>query len=215
MDNEAVVIENRLALAETCSISPLQMLFPDQCHSSRVIDIVSTVDPFDLSNTDGLVTRRKGICLCILAADCVPILLYDPFEQVIAALHAGWRGTYGRIVSRAIERMVKIYGCKPAHILAGIGPSISQQQYEVGNEVSGYFKLLFSDHPEIVKKNPDTGKDHIDLQGANRILLHRAGLKDEHMEVSSLCTFNNPDLFFSARRDGVECGRFATGIMLI
>jgi hypothetical protein len=110
--------------------------------------------------------------------------------------------------------MVQTWACKPEDILACIGPSISQDHYEVGEEVSAYFRVLFSDHPEIVIRNPETNKDHIDLKEANHILLHRAGVKEEHIEISGLCTYSQPDLFFSARRDGRDSGRFATGIIL-
>jgi YfiH family protein len=214
LDEPEHVKNNRSQVAETLGIPFERMLFPDQCHSDRVKEVDANSHPADMERTDGLVTRAKGVCLCILAADCVPVLLYDPVEGAIAALHAGWKGTYGRIVSRAVERMVRTWACKPEHILACIGPAISQNRYEVGDEVSQYFRLLFSDYPHIIRRNENTGKDNLDLKEANRILLHRAGVKDEHIEISPLCTYDRPDLFFSARRDGMHCGRFASGIMI-
>jgi len=208
------VTKNHSLLAETLGIASGKIFFPDQCHTDRVKEITESSTPAYLESTDGLVTCVRGVCLCVLAADCVPVLLYDPVERVVAALHAGWRGTYEQIVSKAIERMVQTRGCKPDRILACIGPAISQEHYEVGDEVSAYFRLLFSDHPEIVKRNPETNNDHIDLKKANHILLQRGGVKEDHIEISELCTYSHPELFFSARRDGADSGRFATGIML-
>ncbi len=214
-DNPGHVIENRGRLADILGIMEHNIFFPDQCHTDRVKEIKKSELPIDLTATDGLVTNEKGLCLCIHTADCVPVLLYDPVQRVIAAVHAGWRGTYGRIVSRAVERMVRTYACKPENILACIGPAISQEIYEVGEEVTGHFRLLFADYPEVIRNNPHTGKDHIDLKVSNRILLRRAGLCNEHIEISTVCTYKSVDNFFSARRDGFECGRFATGIMMV
>jgi polyphenol oxidase len=214
-DREESVYANRLLLAGELGLPVELMFFPDQCHTDNVRVIGNTDGPEDLSQTDALVTCRPGVAMIVLTADCVPVLLYDPVKQVIAAVHAGWKGTALQIVSKAIHEMVSIYSSDPADILAGIGPSISRSAYEVGDDLSRLFRLVFTDDTPVIRENPLTGKDHIDLQDANRILLRRAGLKDEHIEVSGLCTFSNPELFFSARRDGFHTGRFASGIFLI
>ena len=213
-DDPANVLENRKILADSVGIGTGQILFPDQCHTNHIKEIKNTVLYDNLDSTDGLITRDKGICLCVLAADCVPVILYDPEGKAVAALHAGWRGTCEKIVSEAVQRMGRNYSSNPEHILACIGPSISQKYYEVGDEVSASFRSMFSDHPEIVRYNPDAGKNHIDLQAANRILLQKSGLTGEHIEIMNVCTYSHPELFFSARRDGYACGRFASGIML-
>jgi YfiH family protein len=206
---------NRQILADYIGIQANELVFPDQCHASRIMEVNGSNYKRLHKETDGLITREKGLCLCILAADCVPVILYDPVRQAIAALHAGWRGTYSRIVCRGVERMVRVFGSKPQNILAGIGPAISQLHYEVGEDVEKHFHILFSDYPEIFKKNERTGKAHLDLKNANSILLQRSGVLKEHIEVSSVCTYSSPELLFSARRDGLECGRFATGVMLL
>jgi YfiH family protein len=177
-DNPEHIMENRKRLAAKIGIETENLIIPDQCHTDNVQILTKDRKYVDLSMTDALITNAKGICLCILVADCVPILLYDPKKKLIAAVHAGWRGTVSRIVSRTLEHMIKILGSKPENILAGIGPAISQQNYEVGNEVADRFEFLFSDHPEITTKKPETGKTHIDLQSANRVLLLRAGLSE-------------------------------------
>jgi YfiH family protein len=209
------VIQNRSILAKEIGLQPDHLLFPDQCHTNRV-KIVSKEDSHrDLAETDALVTDQAGIGLCILAADCVPVLLFDPVRKVVAAMHAGWKGTVRQIVTTTIGQMKNSFGSDPCNILAGIGPAISQKKYEVGDEVTAQFRTLFNDHPEIIWRNPQTGSDHLDLQEANRILLLESGISTKNIEVMRICTWSNPDLFFSARRDGFNCGRFATGIMLI
>jgi len=214
-DDPENVTENRRRLARYLEISPDHLIIPDQCHTDRVQILTDTWKDTDLSKTDALITNKRRICLCILVADCVPILLYDPANQVIASVHSGWRGTVSLIVSRTLEQMIKIFGTKPGDVMAGIGPAISQMKFEVGMEVAERFEFLFSDCPEILWKNSKTGKTHIDLQTANRKLLQRAGLCEEKIETIHTCTFATPDLFFSARRDGIHCGRFGAGIMMI
>lgn len=214
-DNDMLVTQNRKLLSRTLKISDENLFFPDQCHTNHVKEVDHNTSPADLSETDALITQTKGICLCILTADCVPVLLYDPQEKVIAAIHAGWRGTAGRIVARTIESMVKSFSTKPENIIAAIGPAISQERYEVGDEVAEDLKVFFHDQPSIVIMNPKSGKYHIDLKKANKELLLRYGVKNKNIEVSSYCTFHDKDLFFSARRDGIHCGRFGTGIILV
>lgn len=214
-DKPENVIENRKRIASKLGISENNLIFPDQCHTDNVKIIEDDWERMDVSKTDALVTDKSRICLYILTADCVPILLYDQEKKVIASVHAGWRGTVSRIVSRTIDQMIKNYTSYPHDIIAGIGPAISQKYYEVGEDVATQFYFLFGDHPEILWKNPRTEKVHIDLQLANKILLLRSGLIENHIETIRLCTYENSELFFSARRDGIQCGRFGTGIMLI
>jgi YfiH family protein len=213
-DDPSSVFENRNRLANSLGIPLIRIVFPDQCHTTNIKEINSHSSYIDLSETDGLITRENNICLCILAADCVPVLLYDPVQHAIAALHAGWRGTCGQIVIKAIEFMVAKYRSNPEQIIACIGPAISMECYDVNKDVSSFFQSLFYDFPEIIWKNPKTKKEHIDLKLANSILLQRSGLKAHHIEINPLCTYRSPSLLFSARRDGIECGRFSAGIMM-
>lgn len=214
-DRKNIVASNRSILAKTLEIPEEKILFPDQCHTNHIKVVEAGTSLQDLPETDALITQTTGLCLCVLTADCVPVLLFDPKEKVVAAIHAGWRGTVGRIVPRTIERMVKSFSSRPENIVAAIGPSISQRNYEVGNEVAEKFHVFFHDKPSIIKKKKEGGKYHIDLKEANKELLLRNGVKDKNLEISEKCTFDMPDLFFSARRDGLQSGRFATGIMLL
>ncbi|MBN1951025.1 MAG: peptidoglycan editing factor PgeF [Bacteroidales bacterium] len=208
------VAENRILLAEEIGLNPRQMHFPDQCHTNHIKIIESRFDIPDLKETDGVITHQKGICLCVLAADCVPILLYDSVKQVVAAVHSGWRGTAGSIIIKAIEQMTGEYGSKPERIMAGIGPAISAPNYEVGGEVVQKLESLFGKNEQVISFNGRAGKAHVDLKEANRLLLLEAGLKPGRIEVMDDCTFSKPEYFFSARRDGYHTGRFAAGIFL-
>ena len=214
-DRFSRVRKNRERIADSIGVGYDRLLFPDQCHTDRVKVITATQVDVDLTETDALITNQKDLGIGILAADCVPILLFDPVKRIIGAVHTGWRGTAKRIVSRTIEKMIKRFGARPVDMLAGIGPAISQEKYEAGAEVVAPFKTLFSDHPNIIIEKKTHQKAHIDLQEANRVLLLRAGLKNEHIEVMNICTYSNPELFFSARRDGFHSGRFGVGIILL
>jgi len=214
-DKNNIVAYNRSILAQALEIAEEKILFPDQCHTSHIKVVEASTSLKNLQKTDALITQATGMCLCVLTADCVPVLLFDPKEKVVAAIHAGWRGTAERIVPRTIERMVKSFSSRPKNIVAAIGPSISQKNYEVGNEVAEKFHVFFHDKPSIIKKKKESGKYHIDLKEANKELLLRYGVKHKNIEISQKCTFDMPDLFFSARRDGLHSGRFATGIMLL
>ena len=157
----------------------------------------------------------KGLFLCVTTADCVPIILYDK-KGVVAAIHAGWKGTVGHIVAKTINEMCRLYQSSPADILAGIGPSISQPNYEVGDEVEAAFVAEgfdLSDDAVAYRKNPSS-KCHLDLKEINRRELIRLGILPENIEKCTLCTFEREDLFFSARRQTEHSGRMLTGIMM-
>lgn len=214
-----IIRENRKALAISAGFDPDRWVTGYQVHSANVA-VVTCADAgrggmdreSRLPDTDALVTDQEGICLMVLSADCVPILLYDPECRVIAAIHAGWRGTAARIAVRAVEVMRDRFGCKVGNILAGIGPSIGKCCFEVGEEVAEVFRGLY---PETVEcENDTTAKCLVDLWEVNRLVLLEAGLQAEHIEVAGMCTVCHPDRFFSYRRDGKQAGRFGAGIQM-
>jgi YfiH family protein len=164
-----------------------------------------------LEGIDALVTRLPGYCLCISTADCVPVLLYAPHTQAIAAIHAGWRGTVSRIVENTLTLMSEQYGTQGKDLIACIGPSISLEAFEVGDEVYHAFHEAAFDMNIIARKE---SKWHIDLWEANRQQLLAHGVKPENIEISGICTYHNNDDFFSARRQGINSGRILSGIMI-
>ena len=147
--------------------------------------------------------------VCVSTADCIPVLLHDPRHHAVAAIHAGWRGTVARIVRQTVQAMQARLGTQAADLRAVIGPGISLQAFEVGQEV--YDAFLAAGFPmESIAVQRD--KWHIDLWEANRLQLKEAGVQD--IQIAGVCTYTHPDLYYSARRLGIQAGRILNGIML-
>lgn len=223
-DEPTNVLRNRELLCNLLPQRPIELVIPLQTHDTqvRVIDALyidmymqEYRDPMEipesLKGVDALVTDIPGYCLCISTADCVPVMLYDARKQVIAAIHAGWRGTVGRIVEKVFAMMEEKYGSEGKDIVACIGPSISLDAFEVGEEVYEAFQTAGFDMHRIARKKE---KWHIDLWEANRLQLLDCGLEEQNIEVSAICTYRNETDFFSARRLGIRSGRILSGIML-
>jgi len=212
------VTANRNTLSKALDISTYRLIFPKQTHTSTVKMI--TGEFFNdgeneqkqyLNETDALVTNLRGVCISVKTADCVPVLLYDPHKKVVAAIHAGWRGTAQEIVLKTIRKLAEEFGTDPADLVGAIGPSISPQVYEVGADVHDQFDPEF--HCDTNPVIP--GKRLLDLWKANQSQLIGGGLRSEKIEIAELCTWSDSSRFFSARRDGARTGRMATGIMLL
>lgn len=167
----------------------------------------------EIGEGDGLTTDRPGTLINISTADCVPVLLLDPVRKAIAAVHAGWRGTVMDISAKAVEAMRVYYGSDPANILVGIGPSIGPCCYEVGNEVWEQIERRYP-YGEKVLFREEKGKAMLDLVHLNRLQLVEAGVPNDQVAFSGLCTACFPSLFYSFRRDQKRIGHMASGIML-
>lgn len=212
------ILSNRLQLADSVGFDLNRMVVGNQVHGIN-ITIVEKDDAgrggcdneSRLPDSDALVTNVENICLMVLTADCVPILLFDPVQKVIAAVHAGWRGTVGGIAGRTVRLMCEHYGCMASDILAGIGPCIGTCCFEVSDEVAGAFQPYYKD---VIYAGKQSGKYYIDLGQANRMQLLDGGMRPLHIEMADLCTMCHPRDFFSYRHDGEAAGRFGTGIML-
>lgn len=215
-DDPEKVTENRKRLAEELNITPAHLVFPGQSHSANV-RIIRRVEEVKerITETDALITRVPQVCVSVLVADCVPLLLYDPDKHVVAAAHAGWRGTVQSIAVRVVEAMNKHFGSDPASILAGIGPSIGPDSYEVGEDVIRQVKQNIHLSGDKVLLHPSGDKAYLDLWAANRMQLEAAGVTSRHIEEARIDTYDAHELFFSARRLGNPCGRFAAGIMIL
>lgn len=212
---------NRKILSDVIGISPEGIFAPFQVHEAEVgcldarfLSFTPERQKEEMNGKDALITDVPGVCVAVSTADCVPVLVYAPDKKVVAAIHAGWRGTVKQIVAKTVGCMIDRYGCDPLQMLAGIAPSISRESFEVGDEVADAFQATGVDMNRIMERNARTGKPHIDLWEANRIQLLEAGLKPEHIEVSGICTYLHHDDFFSARRLGIKSGRILSGIMI-
>ncbi len=218
IENE-IVLSNRKNLVEQIGISVDSYVFASQIHGNLVA-VVQDEDrgkgAFErssyLCDIDAMVSNRKDICLVTQAADCVPILFYDPVKKAIGAAHAGWKGTVAKIPSEVIKSMIDEFGSNTKDLLVGIGPSIGSCCYEVGNEVVALAKDSFGTIDGLILKNIKFSKPVFDLWEANRRALVEGGVKPENIEIAGICTKCHNDIFFSARTG--DKGRFGAGIML-
>ena len=186
----------------------LKFIVANQTHSEHICVIEETetrcwwcLEDF-IEDCDALITAQKGVVLSILTADCVPILLYDPVHEVVAAIHAGWKGTKARIVAKTVKKMQKFFHSKPSELIVGVGPSIGSCCYEVGADVAGHFFEI----PESYTKKGE--KYMLDLPYINKYQLLEEGLKEENIEMSGICTACDVAHYFSYRREQGCSGRF-------
>ncbi|NDV65432.1 peptidoglycan editing factor PgeF [Bacteroides sp. 224] len=220
-DEAEVVKHNQELLRQGLSQPDAQLIIPRQTHGADigVIDEVFLNSSEEeqrklLDSKDAVVTNQKGCCVCVSTADCVPLLLYDQKQQVVAAVHAGWRSTVSCIVAKTLKLMQEVYKTKGEDVVVTIGPSISLISFEVGEEVYKAFDVVGFDMNRISYRDQDSGKPHINLQEANRMQLIDFGIPQSQIELANICTYINHEDFFSARRLGIDSGRMLSGIMI-
>lgn len=214
-DDDEAVLENRRRAAAALGAGLGDMVFCNQAHD-RNVHVVTVSDrgrgsqSLDdaIAATDALVTTEPGIVLVVMVADCVPVVLYDPAAHVLACAHAGWRGTVARASEEAVIAMRRL-GSRPEDIVAGVGPAIAPDRYQVGEDVLEAARKCFGDNWAEVIRPDGAGKWLFDLWTANQIVLREAGVRDENVHVAALGTgASGQDLFFSDR-EVRPCGRFA------
>ena len=221
-DDPEAVRRNLAILAERLGLPVTRIVMPHQTHEDRLltIDADFLAKPMAeqrqlLEGVDGLMTVEPQLCVAVSTADCVPLLLYAPDQAVVAAVHAGWRGTVKGIAQKAVRQLQSEFGCDPALVRVAIGPSISQAAFEVGEEVVEAFASAGMPLYRLMRRDPNNGKAHIDLWGANRWQLMEAGVEARHIEIAGICTYSQWERFFSARRLGVQSGRIVSGIFKV
>lgn len=209
---------NQALLCRQLSISPDRFVLPRQIHGTeiRLIDesfmtLPAMARSIGLRGMDGVITDQPGVCIGISTADCVPLLFYDPVRRVAGAAHAGWRGTVARMAAKTVRAMVATFGCDPVHIKALIGPCISVDCFEVGDEVYDEFSAAGFDMARIARR---MDKWHIDLPECNALQMEQEGILPVNIIRSGICTYTDHDDYFSARRLGVDSGRIYTGIII-
>lgn len=182
-----------------------------QVHGTGILHV--TEPSLDESEADILLTDRKGLAVGVKTADCLPILLADPEAGLVAAVHAGWKGTVRRVVEVAIRRLMDM-GARPKRLLAALGPCMQGCCYEVGEDVMREFETNFNRWSTFLIPAPDS-KWLLDLQEANRIQILSLGVPPERIDQIGLCTWCRPDLFHSYRRDGEKAGRMVSLIQML
>ena len=231
-DTKENVLENRRRFQSAIGADSFTLIALKQIHS----DVIHLLEdsPAEPCRGDASATNRPGLLLAVQTADCVPILLADLKRRAVAAVHACWRGTLQRIVAKTIGKMQMQFGSRPADMLAAIGPSIGGCCYEVGTEVASEFRSQFSnasdwfdelrtgDEPNPLQwlnmappgHQPPPKNVLLDLRKANRAQLLDAGLREQNIIVSDLCTACRRDLLFSYRKEAGATGRLMSVIGL-
>ena len=183
-----------------------------QIHSTEIITLFDESsfenignDGFYSISCDGFMTDMKGISLCVRTADCLPIIMSNSEGSLVAALHAGWRGSVSGIARKAFIKFQE-HGVEPEDIFAALGPCISRCCFEVGADFEEAFLKSPSAHffNEVIEKR--NGRHYCDLKRLNYLILKECGIPHENIDVSDYCTHHNPELFFSHRRTGVNRG---------
>ena len=221
-DTPETVLKNREHLAANTSGSRSPILqFAKQVHSGTVTIVTEGMRGYGAADldtaveaTDAMVTDVPGLCLTVLMADCVPVLCFDPQEGVVAAVHAGWRGTVKLAAQNTVNILKQKFDCKPTNILVGIGPSIGPCHYEVGPEVIAQVEDIFGGTDGYINDETPDGKGYFDLWEANKRQIMETDIPAQNIEVAQICTYCNAHLFFSERHQKGRTGRFGTGIML-
>jgi polyphenol oxidase len=185
---------------------PGPLVWVKQIHSDRclVADGVSGC----LGEADGLISNSAGQYLSIRTADCIPVLLADERLRVVAAIHAGWRGSAAAIAVKAVEAMQGQFGSCPGDLVAAIGPGICGLCYEVGAEVASRFAPWFPERSDLDQRTT------LDLADANRRQLSAAGLGPNRIFASGLCTACHSEEFYSWRREHIKTGRLVSAIAI-
>lgn len=212
-DEGALVLHNREIAAEMMDAKLDDFVFCDQAHRPNVLVVteehrgrgVHTKDDA-IPRTDALVTTVPGIVLVVMVADCVPVVLYDPVANVLACVHAGWGGTVRDVTGAAVATMGSL-GSDPRDILAGIGPAIHPDRYQVGEDVFDAAAAAFPGQVDEVIRPDGTGKWTFDLWRANQLQLAAVGVPADQVSLADLGTGEGTP-FFSHRAEA-PCGRFA------
>ncbi len=203
-DDPANVFENRRRLFKALGIDLNNAAIPVQCHSDH-IEVVS--GPGEYSSSDALITNASNVPLVVSVADCMAVVLFDPVQHVMAAVHAGWRGTAGTIVAKSLAHMREMFGVSAKELVAYLSPSAGPCCYEVGAEVAEVYGSKYVENREE--------RLYLDLRKANVDQLLAGGVVKGNIDISPQCTICNPELFHSFRRDGERSGRMMAVACLV
>jgi polyphenol oxidase len=235
-DSRPAVAARRMRFAAALGAADWPLVAARQFHSDVIHILAQSRIPAEPPRADALITQTPGLLLTVQTADCAPILLADTRRCVIAAVHAGWRGTLARIVQKTLGKMRMSFGTRAVDVVAALGPSIGPCCYEVGPEVAQAFagqfdaakewfdgpfdRLSAGEEPNPLEwlnmmppgHQPAPPRVQLDLRAANRWQLIDAGVPRARIAVSPLCTACRTDLLFSYRREGPATGRLMSAI---
>jgi polyphenol oxidase len=169
------------------------IIFPKQIHSNTIHCINQNHDSDQILEGDGLISAVNSYVLGVKVADCAAIYFYDPVTQIVGIAHAGWKGTQLNIVTKLVEAFKQNYNCRPSNILTAISPHIQSSAFEVGIEFKSFFSLKYFQTQD--------GKLYFNMSLCLKDQLIASGINPEHIYTSKLCTYTNPDLFYSYRHN--------------
>lgn len=202
-------------ITQALDIQPHHIYTGRQCHGSNV-EYATGKNGQDyligriFDEADGVYTNQPGIAMWVKFADCTPVVLYDTRKHALAIVHSGWRGTIKRISEKALRKMADRFGTKVEDVIAYVGPSIGQDEYEVGPEVYEAFEEFDSRDDFFYQKGE---RYHLHMVEANVSILRDNGLSPYNIEIAKEVTFGNPDLH-SSREEGEGYGLNAMLVML-
>lgn len=195
-------------------VTPADVVASAQTHTTNIRRVTAqdkgkgVVKEQDVENIDGLITDEPGVVLACFFADCVPLYFVDPVRRAVGLAHSGWRGTADHMGACMVRKMEEAFGSKPSDLIAAIGPSICRECYEVGGDVAAEFERDFGTAP-VVTPGREPGKYQLDLWLANKLILLRAGIPEENISVTDICTCHNPGYLFSHRASHGRRGNLA------
>jgi len=199
------------------SVLPYMVLQPKQIHSDGIFVVKEKMYETPIGY-DALVTNIPNFAIGVRSADCIPVLLYDNRNKVIAAVHCGWRGSVLNLLGKVVKLMKLEYDSCPCHIKAVIGPGIGPDSFQVKTDVVRAFDRAGFSMDEILinKGTPSIPDYYIDLWKANSLSLERAGIHSSNIFVAGICSYINHNEFYSARYlKNNKCGRTISSIKLI
>ena len=218
-DKPERVIENRKIICFSQNIPYKEYTSAEQTHSA-IIHEISQEDigkgnmsyASSIQCSDALIASIPHAMINIHLADCVPIVIYDPIENIGALVHGGWKGTAQLISKKTIEYMAENFDCKAENMIAGIGPSIGSCCFNIGKDTAEKLSASFNYSSEVILYENDQYR--ADLKQANFEQLMSMDIKADNIEVSTICTSCSNNEFFSYRADGRDTGRFSTFLLL-
>ena len=206
-DSSERVAQNRKRFLSALNLDETLLATLHQVHSKRVHIIGDLTGEWNQPEGDALITGLRGITVAVQTADCMPVLIADPVNDVIAAVHSGWRGTLARILSETVRAMQNAFGTDPADLRVALGPGIQACCFQVGPEVAQLFSKEYRDASLVVPMPAVPNKHLLNLERALEIQCVEAGIDPENCYSSGACTRCNTHEFFSYRAEGARAGR--------
>ena len=211
-DQAEAIAENRRRAYGTTGRSLTTLVHAHLIHGNDVITVDSSQYGTAPAKADGQISDEPGIGITMNYADCAPIFLVDPINKAIGVGHAGWQGTVQDIPGAMVQAMEIAYGSQPEKLLAGIGPCIGPEKYEVDEPVISAVQHAFDDPSELLIPQRNGPRPHFNIPLANQRNLEQAGVR--HIEHAGICTATRTDLFFSHRAENGKTGRFGVVLQL-